>query len=294
MPLWQAVLLGILQGLTEFLPISSTAHLLVAQELLGRTREQLRDDPFTVVIQLGTLIAVYWYFRRDIAVLARAFLRDLMAGNIFTSGSPDARVARQIIVGTVPVVITGLLLAKWLKRSFYNPTAIAIAAIVFALLLVVAEWWATRQHRNGKTGREEVELTYLDAIIIGLFQALALVPGASRSGTTITAGLLMGLRRPAAARFSFLLSLPSILAAGVKDLLDWLLVLRDDPSQRAGAGDQAAAMLVGTLAAAAVGYLSIAWLMHYLRRYSTLVFILYRLALGAAILTLIAVGLLQS
>src|SRR5262245_25710721 len=160
MDLWQVVLLGVVQGLTEFLPISSTAHLLVAQELLGRSREEIKDDPFTVVVQLGTLFAVYVYFRRDIARLIAGFARDVWAGRFISSATPDGKTAKMIIVGTLPAGLAGLVLHKWLKETFYNPQAIAWVAIVFALLMAAAEWWAARRRRAGLPERTEVELTY--------------------------------------------------------------------------------------------------------------------------------------
>ena len=287
MGLWQVLLLGVIQGLTEFLPISSTAHLLIAQELLGRSREDLQDDPFTIVIQLGTLGAVYWYFRRDVFNLLRGFLRDLALRRLVTSASPDGRMAKQIIVGTLPVVIVGLFFSRWLKDTFYNPQAIAWVAIGFALLMAAAEWQAARRKGAGQTERGEGELTYLDAFLIGCFQALALMPGGSRSGTTITAGLFVGLNRPAAARFSFLLSLPSILAAGLKEIYDWL---KKSPE---GLADHAMAMLLGAVVSGIVGYASIAWLLRYLNTNSMLAFVVYRIALGVLILSLIAWGYMQ-
>ncbi len=290
MPLWQAVLLGVIQGLTEFLPISSTAHLLVAQEVLGRSRQELKDDPFTVVIQLGTLAAVYWYFRGDIARLMRGFLRDIAERRLLSSATPDGRTAKQIIVGTIPVVVVGLLWHRWLKETFYNPHSIAWVAILFALLMAASEWWSARR----KLHRGDDEITYLDALIIGCFQALALMPGGSRSGTTITAGLFVGLSRPAAARFSFLLSLPSVLAAGVKELYDWFKALRAEPEMQERMTDQAIAMLVGGAVSAIVGYLAIAWLLRYLREHSMLWFILYRIGLGMAILAVLAAGWLRA
>jgi undecaprenyl-diphosphatase len=293
MPLWQAILLGIIQGLTEFLPVSSTAHLLVAQELLGRSREQLKDDPFTVVIQLGTLIAVFWYFRQDIAKLWKGFCRDVAERKFFTSATPEGRMVKLIVVGTIPVVLVGGLFAKRLKEMFYNPTAIAWVTIIFALLLAISELWHAWRQRQGKPERTEAELTYGDAILIGCFQALALMPGGSRSGTTITAGLFAGLARPAAARFSFLLSLPSVLAAGVKDLYDWLKAVNADPALQQTASEQAWAMVVGGLVSAIVGYFVIAWLLHYLRRHSTWVFIVYRLAMATLMLILIHQGLVR-
>lgn len=290
MPLWQAVLLGVVQGLTEFLPISSTAHLLLVQELLGRSREELKTDPMTVVIQLGTVAAVFIYFRRDIAALVRGFFLDLYENRILTSATTDGKLVKLIVVGTIPVVVIGLLLKKWLKAQFYNPPAIAVVAIVFAALLAAAEWYAARRARKGAAPRTEADITYADAIFIGLFQALALMPGGSRSGTTITAGLFAGLARPAAARFSFLLSLPSVFAAGVKELYDWYKEAKASPELEAAANAQIVPLVVGTLVSFVVGYWSIAFLMAYLRRHSTMVFVVYRIVLGLLILGLVAAG----
>ncbi len=290
MPYWQAVLLGVVQGLTEFLPISSTAHLLLVQEWLGRSREELKEDPFTVVVQLGTLVAVFAYFRSDILALIQAFYRDLYENRIFTSATPEGRLVKFIIVGTIPVVVIGLLFAKVLKEKFYNPPAIAVVSIVFALLMLASELWTKRLARRGAVLRESNQLGWFDAVFIGVWQALALMPGASRSGTTITAGLFAGLTRATAARFSFLLSLPSVFAAGMKDLVGWLLKVKSDPELAAKAGDQAMAMLIGTTIAGIVGYWSIAFLMAFLRKYTMGVFIVYRLILATAILVFVWLG----
>jgi undecaprenyl-diphosphatase len=281
MAIWEAVLLGVIQGLTEFLPISSTAHLLVARQLLGHATP---EDAFTTVIQLGTLVAVFAYFRTDIVRLVRGFLADLRA--MRPGSNPDGRLAWLIVLGTIPVVLIGLLLKSWLKTTFYNLTAIAVVAIVFALLLALAEWRSARRRARGMPGRREADVTAADAIGIGLWQALALMPGASRSGTTITGGLFAGLDRAAAARFSFLLSLPAILAAGVKDFWD------ERESLLASRADSAA-LVVGLSISAIVGYLAIAWLLHFLKRYSTAVFIVYRIGLGAVILAALALGYLS-
>jgi undecaprenyl-diphosphatase len=281
MAIWEAVLLGVIQGLTEFLPISSTAHLLVARQLLGHATP---EDAFTTVIQLGTLVAVFAYFRADIARLVRGFLADLRA--MRPGSNPDGRMAWLIVLGTIPVVLIGLLLKSWLKATFYNLTAIAVVAIGFALLLALAEWWAARRRNRGAPGRDEAYVTAADSIWVGLWQALALMPGASRSGTTITGGLFAGLDRAAAARFSFLLSLPAILAAGVKDFWD------ERESLLASRADSAA-LVVGLAVSAIVGYLAIAWLLHFLKRYSTAVFIVYRIGLGVVILAALALGYLS-
>ncbi|MDY3559305.1 undecaprenyl-diphosphatase UppP [Gemmata sp. JC673] len=280
MPIWEAVLLGIIQGLTEFLPISSTAHLLVARNLLGHEKP---EDAFTVVIQLGTLVAVFVYFRSDIAKMLRGLVADVRVRRF--ASTPESRLGWFIVLGSVPVVVAGFTLKKWLKATFFNPTSIAIVAIAFALLMALSEWWAARRARRGQPPRAETEITWLDALWIGAFQALALMPGGSRSGTTITAGLFAGLSRPAAARFSFLLSLPAILGAGLKEMYDERATLL--------ASEQLRALVVGLLVSAVVGYFAIAFLLSFLKRYSTSAFVVYRLLLGVGILGLIAAGVLK-
>lgn len=282
MPLWQAVILGIVQGLTEFLPISSTAHLIIVQQWFGRTDEQLQHDPFTVVIQLGTLFAVFVYFRADIISMTKSLLRDIFHGHVISSTTPESRLAKWILIGSIPAGLAGLFLKSWLKHHFYDAISIAFVSIVFALLMLAAEWWARRL-----SARRDVEQVGLwDALFIGCFQALALMPGGSRSGCTITAGLFAGLMRPAAARFSFLLSIPIMTAAGIKELYDWLKTLKGNPSLQAAATDQAIALAVGTVVSAAVGYAAIAWLLRFLSKYSMSVFVIYRIALAIGILLL--------
>src|SRR5262245_7025960 len=177
MSLWEAVVLGVIQGLTEFLPISSTAHLLVARRLMGHEHP---EDAFTTAIQLGTLVAVFFYFRRDLWIIARAVLGDLRQRRLATS--PAARIFWMMAVASIPVVAFGLLFKKQIKGPLYNTQVIAIAAIVFSLLLLAAEVVARRRTRHGVVGRNDAQATWRDAIVIGLFQALALIPGASRSG----------------------------------------------------------------------------------------------------------------
>jgi undecaprenyl-diphosphatase len=276
MPIWQAVVLGIVQGLTEFLPISSTAHLLLVQEWwFGRSPEQLEKDPITVVIQLGTLFAVFVYYRDDIWHMLKAFLGDLRHGYWISSRTHDGRLAKLIIVGNIPAGLVGLFLHHQLKETFYNATSIGIVAIVFATVMFVSEWWAKRF----SAARSDV--TLFDAIFIGVFQAFALMPGGSRSGCTITAGLFAGLARPAAARFSFLLSIPIMSAAGAKEIYDWAKTAQ--PGQ---IREEIVPLLVGTAVSAVVGYFAIAWLIGYLRRHSMNVFVGYRIALGIIILSL--------
>jgi undecaprenyl-diphosphatase len=282
MPIWHAVLLGVVQGLTEFLPVSSTAHLLVVRTWLGHPHI---DDAFTVVVQMGTLAAVYGYFRRDILALLRGAWADLSARRL--GSTPDGRLAWLIALGTVPGGVAGLLLKKWLKGTFYNLPAMGVVAIVFALLMWLAEWWGRR-----RAGRPVESVGVGDALVIGGWQALALMPGGSRSGCTITGGLFAGLSREAATRFSFLLSVPIITAAGLKELYDeWKKLKLPDPDgvpSLFDSGDQLVALGVGTVVAGVVGYLAIAGMLAFLRRYSTGVFVAYRLLFGAVLLLLAA------
>jgi undecaprenyl-diphosphatase len=287
MPIWEAVLLGVIQGITEFLPISSTAHLVVARTLLGH---QHSDDAFTVVIQLGTLAAVFVYFRADIARMLAGLWADIRAGRL--ASTPDSRLGWLIVLGTVPAVVVGFLFKKQLKENFFHPKSIAIVAVVFALMMLVAEWWAHRRVKRGLPPRDETQITWLDALWVGVWQACALMPGGSRSGTTITGGLFAGLARSAAARFSFLLSLPVILGAGLKELYDEYKKLgatqEGEPPSLFASGDEVTALVVGTLVSAVVGYFAIAFLLSFLKRYSTVVFVVYRLLFAALILVLLA------
>lgn len=276
MPLWQVITLGLIQGLTEFLPISSTAHLIVAQRMFGRTEEQVKKDPFTVAIQLGTIVAVFIFFRTDIWRMTKAFFRDLAENRIVSSATNDGRLAKLIIVGTIPVGICGLIFKKVLEEKFYNPTSIGVVAIVFALLMLASEWWAKRRIARGITPRTQTQITLFDALFVGCAQCLALMPGGSRSGTTITAGLFAGLDRTAAARFSFLLSLPAIVAAGLKDVYEKRHELIH--------GDTMLSLGVGLIVSAIVGYASIAWLLRYLTTHSTVWFVVYRIIFGAGLI----------
>lgn len=261
---WQALALGAVQGLTEFLPVSSTAHLRVVPAAFGWPDA---GAAFTAVTQLGTLAAVLWYFRRDVARLARGFLLGLRRRQLFDGA--DSRTAWMIIVGTVPVVAAGLLLKDKIEGPFRSLYVIAGALIGLALVLWLAEWLA-----RGRAGRPLERLTWADAVWIGIAQAFALVPGASRSGVTLTGGLLCGLDRAAAARYSFLLSLPSIFGAGVYELVsEW--------GQLAGVG--IGNLVIATAAAGVVGYAAVAFLISYLKTHTTAVFIVYRIMLGVVI-----------
>jgi undecaprenyl-diphosphatase len=292
MAIWEAVLLGVVQGLTEFLPISSTAHLLVARELLGHPRPQ---DAFTTVIQLGTLVAVFAYFRRDVVVILRGLLGDVRARKF--ASNPASRMGWLIALGTVPAVVAGVVLKKWLKATFYNAPAMAAVSVLFALMMAGVELWVAGRRRRNLPVTEEGEITVPQALWVGVWQSLALMPGASRSGSTVTGALFAGFSRPAAARFSFLLSLPAILGAGLKELYDEFKAFRHPDPDAApslfASGDDVAALAVGTLVSAVVGYAAVAWLMYFLKRYSLAAFVAYRLLFAAALVALMAAGLLS-
>lgn len=279
---FQAVLLGIIQGLTEFLPISSTAHLRVIPALLGWAHDP--GAAFTAVIQWGTFAASVLYFRHDIARLTLAWLAALKARRPFAT--QDARLAWMIAVGTVPIVVFGLWLRKPIKEDFRSLYVIAAAMIGLAVVLFLAELLAARRRRRGDDGKSLQQVGWAEALAVGFSQALALIPGASRSGVTITGGLFAGLSRETAARYSFLLSLPAVFGAGLYELYK-------DRHELLASRDDAANLVLATVVSGVVGYAAIAFLMHYLRTRTTAVFILYRLALGALLLALLSRGLLE-
>lgn len=267
MDVLQAMLLGVVQGATEFLPISSTAHLRIVPALFGW------DDPgaaFTAVTQIGTMIAVLVYFRKDLLALSGAFLRGLVRKAPFVE--EQSRLAWWIILGTIPIVLAGLLLKDAIESTFRSLYVISASLILLALLLALAE-------RLGKRTRDMARIGWRDGLLIGIAQAVALVPGSSRSGSTITMGLFLNLRREDAARFSFLLSVPAVLLSGLYQLY----ALRDTLLT-----DFGVQLAVATVVAGIVGYASIAVLLRFLRTHSTTVFIVYRIALGILLIVLIA------
>jgi len=277
---WQAIILGVVQGLTEFLPISSTAHLVVVLDLFG----QPTQGPFTTVIQMGTLVAVFVYFRKDIWHILKAVWGDVRARKFGTT--TDSRLAWLIVLGSIPAGVVGAALGSKIKAKFYDSMSIGVVAIVFALLMLAAEIW----HRTRKEDRHlpeltDPDLTWKEAIWIGLWQMCALLPGASRSGCTISGALFAGLNRTTAARFSFLLSLPVMLAAGLKELFD-------GRKELLASQDQLVNLLIATAVSGVVGYLSIAWLIGFLKRYSMTVFVAYRIVLGVALIALSVSGVL--
>lgn len=274
----EIIVLAIVQGLTEFIPVSSTAHLKIVPTLFGW------PDPgasFTAVIQIGTLVAVVSYFWRDIVRVIAAMLADLRHGKLATTY--DARLGWMIALGTLPIIAAGLLFRHQIKTALRSLYVMSAALAGVALLLAAAEWWVRRREAARIHGREIGEVCWADAIVVGCAQAAALVPGTSRSGATILGGLSRGLTREAAARFSFLLSIPSIFAAGVFELLE----ARKD---LLSSSQDAVKLLVATAVAGIVGYATIPWLLGYLRTRTMNVFIVYRLLLAALLLWLLASG----
>jgi undecaprenyl-diphosphatase len=268
---FEAIVLGLVQGITEFLPISSTAHLRIVPALAGW------EDPgaaFTAVTQLGTMAAVLLYFRSDLWRIARAWLRSLRDRS--ARRDTDARLGWYILLGTIPIGIFGLAFKDQIETGARDLYLIATALIVLGLVLLVAEKVGTRE-------RSIEQLTTRDGVALGFAQALALVPGVSRSGATITAGLFLGLDRPSAARFSFLLSVPAVVLSG---LLELTSIASGEEGQQVGAG----ALALATLLAFVSGYAAIAFLLRYLATHSTVVFVVYRVTLGTLVLVLTASG----
>ena len=260
---WHAVWLALLQGLTEFLPISSSAHLILMPQLFGWEDQGLAFD---VAVHVGTLTAVLAYFRHDVVRLLLAWLRSCGTRQL----TDDARLAWFVVLGTLPAAVAGLLLHDVISNYLRAPLVIALATIGFGVLL----WWSDRYGRQTRT---EVSLRLMDVVWIGLAQALALIPGTSRSGITMTAGLALGMTRSAAARFSFLLSIPVILMAGGYETLQ--LVQQAAPVAWG-------TMLLGILVAAVSAYLCIHFFLRLIERTGMLPFVIYRLLLGLVLLVL--------
>ena len=271
MDAFEAIVLGIVQGLTEFLPISSSAHLRIVPAFAGW------EDPgaaFTAVTQLGTLAAVLLYFRKDLWNIARAWLAGLRDPEV--RKTLDARMGWYLIIGTVPIVILGVLFDDQIETGARSLTLMGCTLIALGLLLLAAERFADHD-------REITSVTRRDAIIIGFAQAAALVPGVSRSGATLTAGLFLGFDRAAAARFSFLLSVPAVVLAGVYQLRDI-------------GGEGAVGVVptaIATLFAFLSGYAAIAFLLKFLVSHTTAVFVVYRVGLGIVVLSLVAAGVIS-
>lgn len=272
----EAVFLGIIQGLTEFLPISSTGHLTVAGKLLGLISDEHpeRWTSFIAVIQIGTLVAILAYFWKDLLRIVIDFINfNVIKPKKFSAQSFDSKMGWLIIIGSIPVVIIGLGFKDFIEGAFTkNLYVIAASLIGLGLILGLAE-------RVGKFKKELKDLKWYDALIVGFAQSLALIPGSSRSGTTITAGIFLGFERETAARFSFLLSVPAILGSGLLQLYEALEYI--DYSGMLN-------LIIATIVSAISGYLTIEFLLRFLRKNSTYVFVFYRIAIGIVIFILIS------
>ncbi len=280
MSLLLAVLLGLVQGLTEFIPISSTAHMTILGQLTGFL-DRNHPEQWTAtmaVVQLGTLLAVVVYFATDLRLITGSLIREtFIARKVPTEQSTVARLGWLIALGSIPIGVAGLAFRAIIEGRFTkDPLVITAVLVVVAIVMIIAE------RRVGSRPFESIRSG--DALIIGIAQACALIPGASRSGTTISAGMLVGLERAAAARFSFLLSIPALLASGVFELVHALRVLTYAELLH---------LTIATLSAAVSGYFSIAFLLTFLRSHRLTVFALYRIGFAIVVVVMRAVGLLQ-
>jgi undecaprenyl-diphosphatase len=270
---FEAILLGLIQGLTEFLPISSSAHVQIAQELMGlseMTKPEL--TAFIATIQLGTELAVLLYFAKSIFEIAKAFFSDGFKN--WSRQSSESRLGWLIVIGTLPVVILGISFEDFIENDARQLWVIGITLIVFGIILGVAD-------RIGKKQKAITELDFRSGLIFGIGQALALIPGVSRSGGSITAGLLMGFTREAAARYSFLLAIPAVVASG---LYQFIGAYRDLPN------DLVIATAIATLVAFISGYAVIAWLLRYLTKGSFMPFVIWRVGVGSLLLLGLSLG----
>lgn len=269
MSIFEAIVLGIVEGLTEFLPVSSTGHLTIAEKVLGLPIDDDSITAFTAVIQVGAIAAVIVYFWRDITRIGAAWFRGIVKPE--HRGELDHRMGWYVIVGSLPIVIVGFLARDLISGPLRSLWWVAGALIAWSAVMVLAE-------RVGTQERPLARITFTDALVMGLVQSLALIPGVSRSGATISAGLLRGLDRVAATRIAFLLGIPALVGAGVYELKDAL-----------NGGVGLAPTLVGTVVSFVVAYASVAWLMRFVAKHTIEVFVVYRVAVG-----LLLIGLLSS
>lgn len=278
----EAIVLGIIQGLTEFLPISSTGHLTLAGKFMNLISDKNPEHwtSFMAVIQLGTMLAILIYFWKDLWNILTEFLRDNLQKRVkYSEQSTNAKLGWLIILGSIPIVVIGLLFKDAIEGTFTkNLYVIGGSLIVLAIILAIAE-------KTAKFKKDIKDITIFDSIMIGIAQAFALIPGSSRSGTTITGGLFFGLKRDVAARFSFLLSVPAVLGSGLLELYQSLKFIDVNLITN---------MIVATFFAAVSGYFAIDFLLKFLKKNTTFVFIYYRIILGLTILILLYTNVINS
>lgn len=263
MTILQAIILGIVQGATEFLPVSSSGHLVLTPYFLGWNIPADQVFAFDVLVQVGTLVAVILYFWSDLLAIAAAFLQGIIKRAPFSD--PDARMGWLLILATIPAAVIGFTLKPIVEAAFSAIWVTGVGLLITAALLVAAE-------KFGKRSKPNEALTWLDAVVIGLFQSLALFPGVSRSGSTIAGGMTRDLDRSNAARFSFLMSIPIMLGSGLSEILDLGAVQN--------LSDFLPALIIGFLTAAVVGYIAIRWLLNYLKHGPLYGFVIYVIVLG--------------
>jgi len=269
MSLLQAFFLGIIQGLTEFIPVSSTAHLLIGQTILGLPADDAMFS-FLVLVQIGTILSLLVYFWKDLLIIFMDTLKNLGGLRDFKSLPANAKMGWYIVIATLPALLAGYLLKDAVEALFKMPLLeAAIRLFSAAILLSLAEWLT-------KKDRQLTSMTWLDALVVGLFQIIAIFPGASRSGSTISGGMFRGLDRPSAARFAFLMSVPVMLAAGAYEMLD---VVR-----MPGLAGFLPALAVGFITASIIGWFAVRWLLNYLSRRSLYVFSIYCALVGVIVL----------
>jgi undecaprenyl-diphosphatase len=273
--IWQAIILGIVEGLTEFLPVSSTGHLTIVSKMLGLSIDDPSVTAFTAVIQVGAIVAVIIYFWSDIVTLLRAWFRGLFDAR--RRSDPDYRLAWLVIIGSLPIVVVGYLGRHLVTGPLRSLWVVAFALIIWGGVMLLAEAVA-------KQDRGERDLNLTDALLIGFAQCLALIPGVSRSGATISVGLMRGLDRVTATRLAFLLGIPALVGAGIYEL----------PPALVEGGVGWLPTLVGTLVSFVVAYASVAWLLRYVAGHTIKIFVWYRWALAAAIIIALSTGALAA
>ena len=276
--MFEAIFLGALQGLTEFLPISSSAHIRIAGELFGTNADP--GATFTAITQIGTELAVLIYFRKDIVRIISAWFSQVSRKQLLAAEKADARLGWLIIIGTLPIVALGYFGQEIIRNDFRSLWLIATTLIVFGIILGIAD-------KYGKTERQLHQLTPMHGVLYGFAQSLALIPGVSRSGATIAMGRLMGYSREAALRYSFLLALPAVFGSGLYELKG---ALGESASERVFSLPET---FVATAFAFVIGYAVIAWLLKYVTTKSFAPFILYRIALGSLLILLLSLGVIS-
>lgn len=275
MEIWQAIVLGIVEGITEFLPISSTGHLTIVENLMGLPIDDPAVTAFTAVIQVGAIVAVLVYFAKDFVKMGGAWFKGLFSASARTER--DYKMAWYVLAGSIPIGLVGFAAKDYIKGPLRSMWVVAFALIGWSAVMAFAERAATQL-------RSEKDLRLKDTIVIGLMQCLALIPGVSRSGATITTGLLRDLDRVTATRLSFFLGVPALLAAGAYELKDVSV----------GGGISTAALVIGTVVSFVVAYASIAWLLKFVAHHTLMTFVWYRVGLGLLIIVLLSTNVLQA